>query len=421
MRKRVLTPPDDILQTLLKTPFRPTSIFVNGKEIPYMRMEVPIEVDDLFAWTSAQSIYPKVLWEDTRDGIVVGIGKAYSQTEVPSYDEGVGPRFFGGRDFMPRKGKTWGEFPSSYYFLPLIELSKRNGQTFLAVNRVTETVGVHLKNEAPLFFSGNVISRFDSPSYPVWEREVEEVLRDIREGKLTKAVLSRLTQIEFDEEISPFALLEKMSGPSRFAFQLTQDQTFIGNSPELLYRRGLGSLESAAIAGTRPRGRTEEEDARLTDELLNCPKERHEFQVVKEMLHETLSVLCDTHHFEKCRVLKTEKVQHLSTGIRGTLNTQICDQKLIDAFHPTPAVGGFPREIALKEISQREQFDRGWYAAPVGWVSPDATHLMVAIRSALVEKNLLRLFSGTGIVEGSNPLREWEELEAKIAQVMTLL
>ena len=90
------------------------------------------------------------------------------------------------------------------------------------------------------------------------------------------------------------------------------------------------------------------------------------------------------------------------------------DADLISALHPTPAVGGYPSDIAVHEIQRLEPFRRGWYAAPVGWVSRTGAEFAVAIRSGLVHGNTVSVYSGAGIVSGSVPAEEWEEIEAKI-------
>ena len=82
--------------------------------------------------------------------------------------------------------------------------------------------------------------------------------------------------------------------------------------------------------------------------------------------------------------------------------------------NPTPAVGGFPRPQALKLIQELEPFERGWYAAPVGWVGYDDAEFAVAIRSGLVDRDRLLLFAGAGIVSGSQAEEEWAEVENKI-------
>jgi len=421
MRNRLVTSPQEILDSLLKTPFRPSSFMLDGKSIPYMRLEVPFPVNDLIDWLSAQKLFPKVYFETSQDGMTAGIGCALKVNHIPSFGKGLGPRFYGGSDFMPRKKKTWGVFPSCAYFLPLIQIEKRDEGTFLILNRVSENVDVSIEEESPISSSYTLGPVLESPSFPVWGREVSEVLKGIQRDDYLKVVLAKCTKQEFDGSLSPYHLLKSLQGKNRFAFQFSKEQTFIGNTPETLYRRHEGRIESAAIAGTRPRGESVLEDEKFEDALINCPKERHEVQVVRDMVVEALSPLCQSLQIESCKVLKTSTVQHLHHHIEGTLKEEFEDKALVNALHPTPAVGGYPRQEAFSEIAKRESFDRGWYAAPVGYISAEKSHLLVAIRSALIDEESIRLFAGTGLVSGSNPSREWDELKHKISQYTRLL
>jgi len=421
VRNRLVTPPSEILKDLLSTPFRPDPFTLNGKTIPHMRLEVPFLVNDLFGWLEAQTLYPKVYFETPHDGIVAGVGSAVKTNHVPHFGSETGPRFFGGRDFMKRKRDAWKGFPECTYFLPLVQIEKRDTGTYLCINRVSETLDLSLEPEAPLLDSPVLRSRFDSPSYPVWEREVNAILKGIRQGDSLKVVLARCTKIEVEGKASAYSILKTLQGRNRFAFQFSKEQTFIGNSPETLYRRLGNRIESAAIAGTRARGKTVEENAKLEDALLNCPKERHELQVVRDTIVSILSPLCQSLQIDSCKVLQTPNVQHLHHHIEGVLKEGFSDESLIDVLHPTPAVGGFPKETALMEIGKREAFDRGWYASPVGYISPNQSHHLVAIRSALIEESTIRLFAGTGLVNGSTPPREWDELEHKISQYLGIL
>ncbi len=386
-----------------------------------MRLEVPFPVNDLFAWLKAQTLYPKVYFETPQEGVIAGIGSAVKIDHLPHFGGKAGPRFFGGRDFMKRKRKTWKEFPGCTYFLPLVQVEKRNTETYLCINRVSETLDLSLETETPLVDSRALGSRSDSSSYPVWEREVNAILKGIRQGDSLKVVLARCTKIETEEKVSAYSILRALQGKNRFAFQFSKGQTFIGNSPETLYRRVGNRIESAAIAGTRARGKTLEENAKLKDTLLNCPKERHELQVVRDIIVSTLAPLCQSLQIDSCKVLQTPNVQHLHHHIEGVLKEGFSDESLVNALHPTPAVGGFPKETALTEIGIREAFDRGWYAAPIGYISPNQSHHLVAIRSALIEESTIRIFAGTGLVNGSTPLGEWNELEHKISQYMGIL
>jgi len=120
-------------------------------------------------------------------------------------------------------------------------------------------------------------------------------------------------------------------------------------------------------------------------------------------------------------VRKLTHVQHLYCRFRGTLVDDISDSVLLSKLHPTPAVGGYPREKIQEEIASLEPFDRGWYAGPVGWVGHDAAEFAVAIRSALICGNRVSLYSGAGIVEGSSPENEWDEVENKIGGLIEVM
>jgi isochorismate synthase EntC len=87
--------------------------------------------------------------------------------------------------------------------------------------------------------------------------------------------------------------------------------------------------------------------------------------------------------------------------------------EVVSALHPTPAVGGVPRDRALRFLAEHEDLDRGWYAGPVGWVGDGAAELAVAIRSAMFRGGQADLFVGAGVVAGSTAEGEWLETEAK--------
>ena len=107
-------------------------------------------------------------------------------------------------------------------------------------------------------------------------------------------------------------------------------------------------------------------------------------------------------------------VAHLHSIFEGRLKAGLGDEELIQALHPTPAMGGFPQKNAYDWIVREEVFDRGSYSAPIGWVSPKASHLVVGIRSLFIDGKKMHLFSGAGIVGSSFAEKEWEELENKI-------
>ncbi|MCP4570339.1 MAG: isochorismate synthase, partial [FCB group bacterium] len=112
-------------------------------------------------------------------------------------------------------------------------------------------------------------------------------------------------------------------------------------------------------------------------------------------------------------VLKLDQVQHLWTPVTATLQPSITDHNIIDRLHPTPAVGGTPRNEALKLIRELENFERGYYAAPIGYISSARAEFAVGIRALVVAGRKVSVFTGAGIVQGSDPEDEWCELNSK--------
>jgi isochorismate synthase EntC len=121
-------------------------------------------------------------------------------------------------------------------------------------------------------------------------------------------------------------------------------------------------------------------------------------------------------------VVRLRHIQHLVTLVRGRLREQAGILDLVERLHPTPAVGGAPRELALALLEEEERFDRGWYAGPVGWLDRRGDgEFVVAIRSGVVNGASASLFTGCGIVADSEPGREWDESEVKLRALASAL
>ena len=183
-----------------------------------------------------------------------------------------------------------------------------------------------------------------------------------------------------------------------------------------------GALFSARRWPERGReGESDEDDRRLGEKLLASGKETREHGYVAASTRRVLAELCRTLSGGEQRALvKLARVQHMIARFEGELDDGIGDRDILSALHPTPAVGGVPTDLARQRIAELEQFDRGWYAGPVGWVGCDSAEFAVGIRSALLHGSQLRLFSGAGIVDGSHPDREWDEIENKIGNFLKI-
>jgi menaquinone-specific isochorismate synthase len=216
-------------------------------------------------------------------------------------------------------------------------------------------------------------------------------------------------------------ILKKNGRTFHFAFQFERGACFIGMSPECLFQRQGDHMCTEAIASTRPRGVTPEEDDDLGKDMVESDKDLREHRWVKKMIVDRLNPFCaNINETSDEKLLKLSHVQHLISEFHADLHAGVENEKILEALHPTPAVGGYPKIPAVAKISQLEPFDRGWYSAPVGWVSNDAVEFAVAIRSALVRKEKLHIYAGSGIVKGSDPAKEWDENRNKAQNFLQL-
>jgi isochorismate synthase len=169
------------------------------------------------------------------------------------------------------------------------------------------------------------------------------------------------------------------------------------------------------MAGSIRRGSSPEEDAALADQLMTNPKERHEHALVVEAIEENLRPLVATLDVpSQPGLCQLSNIQHLKTVIQGKLLEKEKILPVVEVMHPTPAVGGRPRTFALGMIQEMEPMERGWYAAPIGWLDPQGNGMFgVAIRSAVSVKEESLLYAGAGIVADSQPEKEWQETQLK--------
>ncbi|MBA2782635.1 MAG: isochorismate synthase [Rubrobacteraceae bacterium] len=413
-----------------------------------VRLTVPAGRIDPFRWLSEQEMFPKVYWSGREDragvaavgvadlreaGVSEGAG-SLSKLLAALPDSGVsGARYYGGARFDPlgKPDEEWAAFSAYRFVLPRFELHAGETETTLVCNLVlpkdTAYASKIVQDIEDLSFPEGTsrsllptpVLREDSPDLKGWRENVERAIGAFSEGRLGKVVLARRAEFGFDGDLDPTLLLESLRAatPDCFHFYAEPEDgtAFLGASPERLFRREGRLVESEAVAGTRPRGASSADDEGLRDDLLHSAKDRVEHTYVSKGIREALGPLCEELEIEdNVSEMKLARGMHLRSKVRGTLRDGVTDAGLLDAMHPTPAVGGYPRGEALERISALEPFDRGWYAGTVGWIGSDASDFAVGIRSGLVRGKTLALFSGAGIVAGSVPDEEWAEIEQKI-------
>jgi isochorismate synthase len=264
---------------------------------------------------------------------------------------------------------------------------------------------------------GPVALRMES-SRRDFEALVDRAVEAIGAGQLHKVVLARAMEAEGPEPFDVVDVLARLREQNprcaTFLFRAPDGTGFLGATPETLCRVDGRRLETEALAGSAAPDGAEALDA--------SDKDRREHEaVVRYILQALAPVAASVSADEQPSVLALKNVVHLRTGIRAQLAEGVDTARVVTALHPTPAVGGTPRERALSFLVEHEALDRGWYAGPVGWVGPGRAHLVVALRSALVRGAKARLFVGAGIVAGSSAESEWRETEMKSLAMLRAL
>ena len=414
----------------------------------FLRLCAPLETGSFLEWISAQALYPRIYWRarssDGPEYLALGsIHELASAEEIRRVCTRVrshpdeGPRYYGGLAFDPCQA-GWEGFGPCRFILPRLELVRRGGHTTLCLNlwlperhqdaerQAAAAALMDLREPQPLPpLSRQQWWRHDSPGPDQWRSLVETVTAPHFQAHTPKVVLSRESRLTMSEPVSPWQMLARWadSAPDcfHFGFQFVPEQAFIACSPERLYRREGRHLFTEALAGTIRRSGDEAADAALADELLADGKNRLENRFVHADILDRLAPLAASTSLGEPRILKLRLLQHLKRDIEAELRPGVCDWQLLNALHPTPAVGGAPREAALDFIRRHEPHKRGWYAGACGMLSGASAEFAVAIRSAHVTPQTVSLYAGAGIVAGSEPSAEWAELDHKIANVLSLL
>lgn len=339
----------------------------------------------------------------------------------------------GGFQFSTHKsGDEWREFGINHFVLPEVLVTMEQGQSFITytveadkfeidtflaiIDRLTQ------KDVQPSDEIGD-IKRIDDIYKDEWRELVKDTIDILDENK--KIVLARKRLIMFDKNINiPYILNRAMQGEhNSYLFVLeSQDSVFFSQTPEQLIEVKDDVLSTKAVAGTIKRTHRDDIDKANIDAFLNDDKNLNEHHfVVKSILNDIKPYVEEITFNKKPQILTNDHLYHLYTKIEGRLlqNSYI---GLLDNLHPTPALGGYPKEEAISYIENNEFGTRGLYGAPVGYIDMyDNCEFIVAIRSMLIKKNQATLFAGCGIVQNSDADSEVEETAVKFNPMMKAL
>jgi menaquinone-specific isochorismate synthase len=244
-------------------------------------------------------------------------------------------------------------------------------------------------------------------------------------AELAKVVLARSVTAELSGPLPLSAVLRRLRAhePNCTIFSFpVPNGTFFGASPELLIARNGRRISCHPLAGTIARGDTARADADAQGRLAGSSKDRAEHRFVVDGLRAALSPLCDELTVpDEPSLVAFRSVAHLGTRIEGRLTAPVSVLDLVARVHPTPAVGGTPRERALATIARGEPVAREYWAGPVGWVDARGDgEWMIGIRSARLHADgtTVTLHAGSGVVADSDPEAEAAETDVKLASVL---
>lgn len=336
-------------------------------------------------------------------------------------------------------------FPSANVVLPQFQIIKKRQEYYLNINLpiqpqqnlfpILEIIVKHQdflqkisKNqelETSSYFELEAIKYKIYPSTN-FKNSVTSALKSIELNQFSKIVLAHALDVVSPQSFQVVDCLKNLRHrhPDCYIFSVSNGEGcyFIGASPERLISIENQQLETDALAGSAPRGKTPTEDAIFAQNLLRSGKERREHQAVSEFITQKLINLGLIPHQSPLKVLKLSNIQHLWTPIYAQLKSSIHPLEIVSQLHPTPAVAGVPTKIACDLIQQYESFNRLLYAAPIGWVDFQGnSEFIVGIRSALIQDNHARLYAGAGIVAGSDPEKELAEIQLKFQALLRAL
>jgi len=375
------------------------------------------------------SLLPRIYWQNKeRTKTFASFGVIERLNHIP---EATNEDFYLGGLAFQQQGEQWTDFPAILFIRPLMVFQQLEQQSqvifhFNGSNSIQQSIDTlqSLKASQPLVvFTPQRFKRQDSPNKKRWADLVELAIE--YKALLPKVVLSRETELCFDDPIDPWDIMDlwQQANPNSFHYvlQFSNEHSFISCSPERLFSRQRQQVTTEALAGTVNRGRNQREDDLLLQSLLNDKKIDRENHIVQEFIIANLKQLKAQVNCAPAHVMQLQNVQHLCVPIKALLTKDTQDSHLLHKLHPTPAVGGIPKLPALQFINDNEPYTRGWYAGAVGYISEHESDFSVAIRSALVSKNCIKLFAGAGIVTGSIAEQEWQELDNKIHTILTIL
>src|SRR5690625_281313 len=262
-------------------------------------------------------------------------------------------------------------------------------------------------------------------SKDVFIDNVQKAQQYIEDGDAAQIVLSQRMIADLNGD--PFSIYRQLrsSNPSPYMFHIDfTDYLIIGASPESLVQTTDRNVVTNPIAGTRPRGKTASEDAKLEAGLMNDKKELKEHDMLVDLSKADLEKICAAHSIDvpvNLEVVKYEHVMNIVSEVHGTLKENKSSIDALIACLPAGTVSGSPKVRAMQIINEIETEHRGFYAGGIGYITFNHDiNLAISIRSLVIKDEIAHLQTGAGIVKDSIPEKEYEETLHKARSLMEL-
>ncbi|WP_312978296.1 isochorismate synthase MenF [Atlantibacter sp.] len=400
------------------------------------RFAVPVSLNqtDPLAWLASQQTYPQFYWQQRNgDEEVAALGASHHFSTFDAAQAFLANQ----RDAALR---IWGlnafDTERSALFLPRLEWRRHGGGVTLALTLCSDhsladdaraalafieslTPGEPLP-DAPL----DCVGERHFPERAGWNRLITQATDAIAAGQFEKVVMARASDLQFSSPVSAAAFMAASRRVNlncyHYFMAFAPDDAFLGSSPERLWRRIDSALRTEALAGTVANHPDEAKAQALGEWLMKDDKNQRENMLVVEDICQRLQNAVSSLDVLPPQIVRLRKVQHLRRCIWTELH-QPDDSLCLHQLQPTAAVAGLPREPARQFIAAHESFVREWYAGSAGYLSLKQTEFCVALRCARVAQQTVRLYAGAGIVAGSQPDEEWQEIINKAAGLRTLL
>lgn len=276
--------------------------------------------------------------------------------------------------------------------------------------------------------ANQVISVNSTPAAAEFKSSVSAALDAFAQGHLAKVVLSRKLILTLHKPADPEQVLARLMSQNPHAFHfslpLGQGRCLLGASPELLLRVSGGEVFTHPLAGSAKRGGEPAQDRQVARDLLASRKDQHEHRLVIDEIRRVLTPHCRELAIPaNPTLMSTDTLWHLGTPIAGQLHGRDASVlSLACQLHPTPALCGYPTELARQFIREQEPFRRALFSGIVGWCDSQGNgEWAVVIRCGVLDGHHVELFAGAGIVAGSDPAMEWAETGTKLGTMLKAL